>query len=90
MKQKEILIGFLIGVVITLIGTYLFMAIFTGFMSMDDLYIIKEGGYLGKVLTLGAILNLIIFFILLQKNKDLMARGIILAMIFITIITLFL
>jgi hypothetical protein len=48
----------------------------------------KNSGILNKVITLGAILNLIIFFILLQKNKDTMAKGVVFSMLIITVITL--
>ena len=50
----------------------------------------RQAGMIGKVITLGSVPNLILFFILLKKNKDLMARGIILAMFILVIITLFL
>ena len=50
----------------------------------------RQAGMIGKVITLGAVLNLILFFILLNKNKELMARGIILAMFFLTVLTLIL
>jgi hypothetical protein len=45
---------------------------------------------MGKVITLGAIIDLILFFILLKINKDLMARGVVLATIILAIITMFL
>jgi hypothetical protein len=43
---------------------------------------------LGKIITLGAIVNLVLFFILLKFNKELMARGVVLGMILLTVITL--
>jgi hypothetical protein len=48
----------------------------------------KSQGLLGKIITLGAILDLIAFAILLKLNKDSMARGVILAVLVLTIITL--
>ena len=49
----------------------------------------KSQGHLGKIVTLGSILDLIAFGILLKMNKELMARGVVLAVIVLTIITLF-
>jgi hypothetical protein len=90
MDKKDLFIGFLIGIVSTVIGTILFLLLFTDFSAINDLKIIKQEGILGKVMTLGAILNIFVFFILLQKKKELMARGVILATIILAIITLFL
>jgi hypothetical protein len=53
------------------------------------LKIINESGILGKVMALGAVLNIASFYILLQKKKELMARGVILATIILAIITVF-
>ena len=49
----------------------------------------KSEGKLGKLITLGSILDLVAFGVLLKLNKDIMARGVVLAVIIITIITLF-
>jgi hypothetical protein len=62
---------------------------FTEFSSLSDLKIINESGILGKVMDLGAVLNIASFYILLQKKKELMARGVILATIILAIITVF-
>ena len=43
---------------------------------------------MGKLLTLGALLNLLLFFALLKWNKELMARGVVLGSILLTILTL--
>ncbi|MNT97736.1 hypothetical protein D3C72_2401230 [compost metagenome] len=50
----------------------------------------KSEGQLGKIVTLGSILDLIAFGVLLKMNKEIMARGVVLAVIMLTIITLFL
>jgi len=44
---------------------------------------------LGKIITLGTILNIGMFFGLLKYKKETMAKGIILTIILLTIITLF-
>ena len=49
----------------------------------------KSQGNLGKIITLGSILTLIEFGILLKMNKEMMARGIVLAVIIVALFTLF-
>jgi hypothetical protein len=49
----------------------------------------KFEGKLGKLITLGSILDLVAFAILLKLNKELMARGVILAVIILTLVSLF-
>lgn len=90
MKKTDILIGFLIGLFGAFLGTYISLHFFTEQGFVEGFRLMKQGGNIGKVITLGAIPNLIIFFLLLKKNKDLMARGIVLSMFILTIITLIL
>lgn len=89
MKKTDLLIGFCIGIIVALLGATALVLLFTKFRSFSDIQFIKAEGVLGKVITLGAILNVILFFILLKKNKELMARGIVLATITLAILTLF-
>jgi hypothetical protein len=49
----------------------------------------KSQGKLGKIITLGSILDLVAFAILLKLNKELMARGVVLAVIILTLVSLF-
>jgi len=89
MRKTDLLIGALIAIAAAAIGAFLFVAIFTDYAFMQGLQIIKSQGNLGKVITLGAVLNIAIFFLLLKNNKELMARGVVLGTILLTIITLF-
>jgi hypothetical protein len=88
MKKTDLIIGFLIGIATAFLGTYLFLKIFTKYDLVQDLQTIRAEGIFGKVITLGAILNIIAFFVLLQLKKEMMARGIVLATIILTLITL--
>ncbi len=89
MKKIDLLIGALIGFATTFLGMLIFMTFFTDLGFVDGIKGMKSQGYLGKIITLGAILNILAFFILLKVNKELMARGVVLATILLTIITLF-
>jgi hypothetical protein len=89
MKKIDLFYGFVIGVIASIIGSYIFIVAFTPYSFLGGIQILKFEGKLGKIITLGAILNLLIFFGLLKYNKELLARGVILAMFILTIITLF-
>lgn len=90
MNYKDLIIGVFIGLVTAILGIFIFLKAFTFYDPLTDIQLLKQQGILGKVVTLGAILNIIVFFILLKKDKDTMARGVILALILLTIFTLFL
>lgn len=89
MNKKDLLLGFLLGLVSTLIGAYLFITFFTDFRFIAGIQILKSQGNMGKLITLGCILTLIVFGILLKMNKEIMARGVVLAVIVLAILTLF-
>jgi hypothetical protein len=91
MKKSDLFIGFIIGIVATFLGILVFLQLkLPELISIEGLSTIKEQGIMGKLITLGAVINLLLFFILLKINKDLMARGIVLATIVLAISTLFL
>ncbi len=87
-KLKNLIIGFLIGLLTTAIGTYLFVTLIMKTEFSQGVNMMKAQGELGKVITLGAVLNLFVFFALLKFNKEMMARGVIFATILLSGITL--
>lgn len=89
MNKVDLLLGFLIGLATTVLGSYFFIVFFTEFQFIAGIQIMKSQGNLGKIITLGSILTLIAFGILLKLNKELMARGVVLAVIALAIMTLF-
>jgi len=89
MRKIDFFIGFVIGLAACFLGTYLYITLIAKYEFFSGLTLLKNGGYLGKVITLGAILPLIAFFVLLKFNKDFMARGVILATIVLAILTIF-
>ena len=90
MNKKDLIIGFLIGLAVAFLGFSLFIFFFTEARSLADLKLIRQQGYLGKLITLGAVFNLAVFFILLKLNKDFMARGVLLATIILALLTVIL
>lgn len=89
MKKTDLLIGLFIGITSALLGCFIFVEAFTPYHFMDGIAVFRTQQLLGKIITLGAILNIGIFFLLLKFNRDMMARGVILAIIVLTIVTLF-
>ncbi|OAZ04057.1 hypothetical protein [Flavobacterium succinicans] len=89
MNKIDLLYGFLVGIAASLLGSFLFMTFFTDYEFIEGVQILKSQGYLGKLITVGSLLDLIAFGILLKTNKDLMARGVVFSVIILTIITLF-
>jgi hypothetical protein len=85
MKKSDLFIGFIIGILAASAGAFLFLLSFTKFQYLK--FVIHEPGIMGKVITLGAIINILIFFYLLKKDKELMARGILLATIILALAT---
>lgn len=90
MNKTDILFGFVIGILGSLLGMFLYITIATDFGLISGIQIMKSQGNLGKIVTLGSILDLVAFAVLLKMNKELMARGVVLAVIALTIVTLFL
>lgn len=86
--KKEIFIGIFVGLIANAIGLF-FAASLLG--NGDDFTtVIKAAsaeGFLGKLISLGAILNLIAFFIFIKKKQDYRARGVLLVTVFIAVFT---
>lgn len=89
MKKIDLLYGLVIGIIASFIGVYLFIALATDYEFVEGFEILRSKGQLGKLIALGSVLNLFIFFYLLKINKELMARGVVMATIILAIITIF-
>ncbi|MCK8480508.1 hypothetical protein [Psychroserpens algicola] len=89
MKNKELIIGILVGLLASAIGLLLTLFIFGKGNSVgDSLHIAIRNGVLTKLVSMGAILNLGAFFLFLKQKKDLRARGVLIATIVVAVITL--
>ena len=89
MKKIDLLYGILIGLLGAFIGCFLFVTMFTEFDFLDGIQAMKAEGKLGKLITIGAILNLFIFFFLLKQKREMLARGVVFGTIILTFVTLF-
>ena len=79
MIKKEIILGFFVGLIANVIGVILYILMFSDFGIKETLKAAKQNDFLGSLIALGAILNLIAFFLFLKTNKPYRARGVLLA-----------
>jgi hypothetical protein len=90
MNKKDLLKGFVLGIVSSFLGMFLYITLILHLDFLAGIQSMKNEGQLGKIVTLGSIMDLIAFGILLKMNREIMARGVVLAVIVLTIFTLFL
>lgn len=83
--KKEILIGFMVGIIANTIGTLLYILLFSDLSIAETYTAAVAQEHVGSLLALGAVLNLIAFFGFLKIKRDNRAKGVLLA----TIITAF-
>jgi hypothetical protein len=88
--KKEMLIGFIVALIATSFGCFLFIEFFSKYDFYKSLQLIREGNLEGKVLVLGAIANFFVFFVFLKKKQIYRARGVLLETFLIAFIVLFL
>ena len=88
--KKEILIGFIVALVATAFGCFVFIEFFSNYGFYTSLNLIREGNLEGKVLVLGAIANFFVFFVFLKKKQMYRARGVLMETFFIAFLVLLL
>ena len=78
----------LVGLITNSIGLF-FAATLLG--NGDDFITVLKAssseGFLGKLISLGAVLNLVAFFIFIKKKQDYRARGVLLLTVFVAVLT---
>tara|TARA_Y100001954_G_C15436498_1_gene419403 strand:+ start:204 stop:500 length:297 start_codon:yes stop_codon:yes gene_type:complete len=90
LNRKEILFGLLSGFLANLIGVIIVIIIL--FQNFNFLKIISDSisnDFITKLISLGAIINLIVFFIFLRYDYVERARGVLLATFIIAVLTIF-
>ena len=86
--KKNIFIGMFVGLIANGIGLILTATLLGN--GDDFTTVIKaaaEEGFLGKLISLGAVLNLITFFVFIKKREDYRARGVLLITVCIALFT---
>lgn len=87
--NKELILGIVLGLIASFVGTYLYVSIFTNFNLIQDLKLLNLSGLLGKVITLGTILSVLTFIFFFYKKKDSIAKGILISVVALVILTFF-
>lgn len=80
--KQEVLKGFITGIISSIIGVFICTAILSRVKEKSieaTFQLFKAEGHLWMLLALGAIVNLIVFFVFLKKDLDYRARGVLLA-----------
>lgn len=88
--KKEMLIGFMVALIATFFGCFIFIEFFSNYDFYKSLEFIKEGNLEGKVLVLGAVANFFVFFVFLKKQQIYRARGVLLETFLIALLVLLL
>lgn len=93
MIKKDILIGFFIGILTNSLGVFMICVIITKqSIFHNEIFRVFNASitenFIGKLISLGAILNLICFFYFLKKNNDSKAAGVLIATLFAAFFTL--
>ncbi|MEO0526030.1 MAG: hypothetical protein AAFZ89_02320 [Bacteroidota bacterium] len=89
MNKKEILIGFVVGIIANTIGTLLYIVLFSDLSIADTYRAAVIQGHIGSLLALGAILNLVAFFGFLKLRRDKRARGVMIATLLTAMVILY-
>jgi hypothetical protein len=87
--NKELLLGIVLGFIASFVGTYLYVSLFTDFNLIQDYKLLNFSGLLGKVITLGTILSVLTFIFFFYKKKDSIAKGVLISVIALVILTYF-
>lgn len=85
--KKEIAIGFLLSILATSAGVFLYIQYFSKYEFEQTLQLIKEGNLYAQIISLAALPNLFVFFVFIKKKQDYRARGVLMASILTALIT---
>ncbi len=89
MNKKEIIIGFIVGLIANTLGTLLYILLFSEFSIKETYEAAVQQGHVGSLLALGAILNLAAFFGFLKIKRDHRARGVLMATLVTALLILY-
>ncbi|WGD33591.1 hypothetical protein [Olleya sp. YS] len=85
-NKKNVIIGFILGIISTCIGVILYIVLFSKFGIEETIKQALQFKFVGKLVSLGALLNLGLFFLFLNKKQDNKAKGVLIATLIIGLI----
>ncbi|AVM50027.1 hypothetical protein [Capnocytophaga sp. oral taxon 878] len=89
-ERKDQLLGFVIGILANALGIWAYILIFSKYSIKITFLDAFYKGYLGKLILLGALLDLAVFFFFLKREENERARGVLYACIALTVAILIL
>ncbi|WP_452221761.1 hypothetical protein [Lacinutrix salivirga] len=84
--NKNVIIGIFFGLLSTLVGSVLYILIFSSYSFAESFEQIMRFNSLNKLINLGALLNLGVFYFFLNKNQEDKAKGVLIATFIIALI----
>tara|TARA_B110001454_G_scaffold6892_1_gene6466 strand:- start:603 stop:887 length:285 start_codon:yes stop_codon:yes gene_type:complete len=91
MIKKEIIIGLITGFIANISGLVLAILFLNDNPSIIEIVVKSfDERLLSKLISLGAIMNLFVFFVYIKKRQENRAKGVLMATIIIAIITIIL
>ncbi|GGH35519.1 membrane protein [Mangrovimonas yunxiaonensis] len=89
MTKKEVFIGFIIGLAANAVGLFIAALLYNNNGSVfNNIKAASVHGNLGQLISFGAAINLLVFFLFLRKKHEYRARGVLLATLFAALLTL--
>ena len=88
-QRKELIIGFLVGIIANTLGTLLYVLLFSDLGLLETFEAAVAQGHVGSLLALGAILNLVAFFGFLRIRRDQRAKGVLVATLLTALVILY-
>lgn len=86
MRNKETAIGVIIGLVLTFLGMSLYTLYFSEHNLLTSLKFLYQEKKLGALISLGALLNLPAFFVLIRKREYSIAYGLVGILIILVVV----
>lgn len=88
--NKNVITGFIVGILANIFGIIIYILLFSKNSIEVTLEDAIQKGYLGSLIALGGILNLVAFFGFIRIKNDDKAKGVLLATILLALVILFL
>ena len=90
-KYKELFIGILYAIISSITGFILAILTLSENSSiLNNIQKAYQEDLLGKLISLGAILNIMVFFVFIKRNQDERAKGVLIVTLCIAILTVIL
>jgi hypothetical protein len=88
MINKDIIIGIIAGILSTIIGSVLYLSLFTSYNLIESFNQIIRFNSITKLINLGALLNLATFYLFLYKDQEQRAKGVLIITIILAFVFL--